>query len=94
VDVTVLAAPSTTRELWALPLVTFFDLGEAHPDWTFYPIYTARLGRGRIICCNFDVSLQPAKDLSRATGDAFTRHCVEWLAAGQAAAATQPVEGL
>jgi hypothetical protein len=54
----------------------------------------AALGRGRIICCNFDVSLQPAKDLSRATGDAFTLHCVEWLAAGQAAAATQPVEGL
>lgn len=68
---------------------------ESHPDWSFYTLYTARLGRGRIICCNFDVANQPAKDLQRAAGGAFTLHCLEWLAAGQeASAATQPATPL
>ena len=68
---------------------------QSQPDVSFYTLYTARLGKGRIICCNFDVANQPAKDLQSAAGGAFTLHCVEWLAAGQKAAATQPaVEGL
>jgi hypothetical protein len=63
---------------------------QSHPDWSFYTLYTAHLGRGRIICCNFDVSNQPPKNLSSATRGAFTLHCVEWLAAEQKAATSQP----
>ncbi|HEY7090058.1 MAG TPA: sigma-70 family RNA polymerase sigma factor [Tepidisphaeraceae bacterium] len=85
----------------ATPLIRVRAIREINPDrpspppvqWSFYPLYIVRLGRGQIIACNFNIAAPPSRQLLGATGGKFTVRCVQWLAwqRDQAAAtSTQP----
>jgi hypothetical protein len=49
-------------------------------NYHFYPLIAGRLGKGRLVNCQF-TSWEPIRDdLQTPTGGRFIVHCVEWLA--------------
>lgn len=63
-------------------------------DWTFYPLYVAQLGKGRIVGCQFPAWSPMPKDLMTATDNEFNIRAVRWLAHQldeSASASTHPV---
>jgi hypothetical protein len=49
-------------------------------DWTFYPLYVAQLGKGRIVGCQFPAWTPMPKDLMSATDSEFNLRAIAWLA--------------
>jgi hypothetical protein len=58
----------------------FRAFDKAGVDWTFYPLYIARLGKGRIVGCQFPAWSATPRDLMAATGNEFNIRAVRWLA--------------
>jgi hypothetical protein len=49
-------------------------------DWTFYPLYVAELGKGKIVGCQWPAWEPMPKDLAAATDNQFNLRAIEWLA--------------
>lgn len=73
----------------ATGLIEVDSLDDVHPvqanhpilaEYHFYPLIAGRLGKGRIVNCQF-TSWEPIRDeLQKPTDNRFMVHCVEWLA--------------
>ena len=68
----------------AVPLIAAPGIPNLHhiaqpvpPDTVFYPLYTSHLGKGRIVCLQWNSAQQ---DLEAMTSGKFYVRCVQWLA--------------
>jgi hypothetical protein len=71
----------------------FRNFAGGSSQWTFYPLYTATLGKGRIVGCQFPAWERVPKDLATAADNEFNLNAVIWLAGrdgGAHAATTRP----
>ena len=74
----------------AVPLIrvkSMENMGEPHgrayredTRRDFYPLYVARLGKGRIVSCSFGNWIDTPVELQEATGGKFTQRAVLWAA--------------
>jgi hypothetical protein len=53
-----------------------------HQPLVFYPLFTAQLGRGRIVACQW-YTPTPPPNLANLPGDPFYIRCAKWLAEGR-----------
>jgi RNA polymerase sigma factor (sigma-70 family) len=91
-----IAAPSQknysgTRDSAALSATgeTSKDPQTGKPTAVFYPLYVAKLGRGRIVACQW-YTPEPPPALAKMSGEPFYQRCVRWLAEGKSQATTRP----